>query len=359
MIIAFLGAWVSALSLPLVFLFKVTWDTFRKYHLSPFLVANIITLLGILYLILTLLGNLSPNPLIAFYIFNSSIILMGIIAIFVFIYFRLLRTEKLSISIISICVFLILLKIFSLIINPIGIYYYHEVYIREAHLTDLALLAPLITILLIIIEVSLLFKETRGNPMRKKYSKHLLAAYFWIALLVPTFMIGKKFRIISIFIPYLEGTLTSMIALYLSLIFYENPERLILLPVKFKGFLLHTYGGLAIIRKALDPRFEHIIPLASSLVASIVSLETAIEKPRAFYLFRVHKLIETTIIMFFGRITVGTFILSHDNIIVRDILKRIVLEFEEIVSYIDEGMITDEEISLAEKILDKYIEFLS
>ncbi len=62
--------------------------------------------------------------------------------------------------------------------------------------------------------------------------------------------------------------------------------------------------------------------------------------------------------MFFGKITVGTFIVNKDNAIVRTILKKVVLEFEEEIKYIDDGMILDDDIQLANDIIGKYIEFL-
>jgi len=352
-------AFGSLTLIPLCIFYIISRRTYLRYKLLPYKINELISLFGTLYIIFTLFASFVPLKIISFFFFNIAIVLVSIMVILSLAYFRILRVENLSTGVISLYFLLISIKIVSLVIDPLKVYRYNNIYMREGHLSTIALIAPIIALLLLIIEIALLYKQTRTNPKKKKYSRYILSAYIWVMILIPTYWIGMEFRLISILIPYLQALLISIIVLSLSIFFYHNPEKLILLPVHIKGFLLHTYGGLAIIKKPLDEVFRHSIALSSSLVASIIGLETAIEELREIYLFRVHKLIETTIIMFFGRITVGTFILNKDNSVIRAILRKIVLEFERTVGYIDEGMITDEEISLAEKILDKYIEFLS
>ena len=344
---------------PIAILLIIVRKAYSAYKLAPLKMKELIAFISILYLIFTSLGNLSTSKSVAFFFFESSIIILTIMAILAFLYFRLLRTEKIAFEILIICFLIIFLKVISLISNPIQIHKHDDIFVREADLSIYGVVASITVLALISIEAGLLYKDASRKPHGKKYSRYLLNAYSIVVILVPLYLVGSVLEIFSIFIPYLQGVLVSMIALYLAIVFRKKPEKLVLLPVHIRGLLLHTYGGLAIFRKALDPSFERVIALSSSLVASIIGLETAIEELRKTYIFRVHQLIETTIIMFFGKITVGTFVLNRDNSVIRAILRKIVLEFERTVGYIDEGMITDEEITIAKKILNRYMEFLS
>jgi len=234
---------------------------------------------------------------------------------------------------------------------------YGDIIIREAHISLIALIPSTLSIILIAIEASLLYRDSKKTPSCNAHSHNLLLAYLFPMSLPPIYLLGHAFEIISILVPYLEGLVVSMIASYLAITFRRAPHKLVLLPVHVRAFLLHTHAGLKIMEIAFDTAFKNILALASSLIASIIGLEMAIEGRVIAYIFRVHRLSENVIIMFFGKHTVGTFITNRENSVIRDILRNIVLEFEA-TEILDEGIIMDPEIEKAHHVLDKYMDLI-
>jgi len=345
--------------IPLIIGFKLVRDLYNKYNLWPFLLNEAIVILGIMYITLTFAGNLSPNAFMAFIMFNASLIIANIIIIFTYIYFRALRTETINTSIVVLCFILFSFKVVTLYLDPIKVFPANSsIFLRTAHLTPLALISPLILIGLIIYEVTMLYIGARIDTKRKPYASKLMLTYILIIFLLPIYYIGYESIYISIIIPYLQGFTLGIVALSISILFRHDPSKLLLIPINIRGFLLHTYGGLAIIRKAIHKDFESVVALSSALVASIIGLESAIVGRERKNFFMIHKLMKLAIIMYFGNFVIGTIVANKDNIVLRDILRNIVKEYEDNIGSVDEGMITNREIDMANKILEEWKDFI-
>ncbi len=204
----------------------------------------------------------------------------------------------------------------------------------------------------------MLYLNARYDSRRRPYASKLMLTYILVIVIVPFFYFGFESLYVSVLIPYLQGFILSIIALSISILFHRDPSKLVLIPIHINGFLLHTYGGLAILRKAFSADFESAVALSSALVASIIGLESAIVGREKKNFYMVHKLMKIVIIMYFGNFVVGTIVANKDNIVLRDILRNIVREYEDSVGSVDEGMITNREIDKAMEILDNWKDFL-
>ncbi len=346
------------LLIPEILLFDIAFKVYREYRLSVFELKMGMAVLSSLYMFFTLVGNIVLDFSLAFIFFNVSIILLSFSGYLLYVYFYLLRTEKITAYVISLVIIFIVLKAISLMINPLKIYVFDDVILREAHLSPIAIILSSTIIFLILFELTRLYLHIRKKTHYRKYSRAITGSYSLIIIMLPLYIIGAKIKTISIIIPYLQGALSSVVVLYLVLYFRNHPERLVLLPVYARGLIIHTYGGLAIIKKPLEEKADRLVVLASALVASLISLEQTIIKLKHGYRMRVYNLIDSKILILFGNKSVGTIIVNRDNPIVRNILREIIREFETAVDSIDEGMITNWEIDLAERIIEKYLEFL-
>jgi len=351
-------ATIIPLILPEFLLLKLALKVYRKYHLNIFKIKIIVAILSIFYLLVSLAANLVIDYFVAFLLFNISILIIVISGLLLYIYFYILRAEEITPYVLTLCLLLVFFKGISLLMNPIKVYVLDDIMIREAHLSPFSVLISSIIISLIIFELARLHKYVKRKIHYKKYSRAIAGTYSMIIIMIPLFIIGSKFKTISILIPYLQGALTSFVMLYLVLYFQKNPEKVVLLPVYVRGFLIHTYGGLSVVRRAISREAERLVVLASALVASLISLEATIIKLGKEYKMRTYDLIDSKILILFGKKSVGTVIINRDNSVVRNILNQIISEFEDKIGSIDEGMITNREIDLANSIINKYIEFL-
>lgn len=345
--------------IPMIIGFKLVRDSYMKHHLWPFLLNEIIVILGILYIVLTAAGNLSFNAYVASIFFNSSLILAYIMIILTYIYFRALRAETISTLVIVFCSFLLIFKVIMLYISPLEVFRIPDnLFLRTAHLGFLALIPTIILIGLILYEVTMLYIHARSDLNKRPYASKLMSTYVLIAFLIPFYYTGHASIYVSIIIPYIQGLIFGLIALTISILFRHNPDKLVLLPIRIKGLLLHTYGGLAILREAISRDFERVVALSSALVASIIGLETAIVGRERKNFFMINKLMKCTIVMYFGNFVIGTIVSDRNNIVLRDIIRNIVKEYENKVGLVDEGMITNREIDAANEILDGWRSFL-
>jgi len=256
-------------------------------------------------------------------------------------------------------VILLLIKAISLLLDPIKVYAYNEITLREAHLSPLSLLVTMILVTMLANEIGLLIKDCWSMKPKRIYVKRLLTGYLSVMLgIFLLAVLANFYMFMSVFIPYLQGILICFGALYLFLLFRKNLEKLALLPTEVLGFIIHTYGGIPIIREPFSSKFNKTIALSSSLIATIVGLEEAISGKKIYGEIRTHHLIKITITMFFGKLTVGTFIASKDTAVLRDILRNIIETYERKVKYIDEGMVTDSDIRIAKEIMLEHINFI-
>jgi len=308
-------------------------------------------------MVFTLLGNFAPDILLAEIFFSISIVLMSIAVIIVFIYLRHLRLEKIGIQTILFLLFLLVIKTSALISNPVNIHKINGVFLREVHLWP-SFFVTLFLVILITVEFGLYIRDCLLLPTKKPNVKKLVPTYAIIVSALILFILAPESTILRVFLPYLEAILFGSGLTLLYVMFGRKSITLILLPIEIHGFLLHTYGGVPILREALLPKFEKTVALTSSLVASLIGLEMAIEGGELRNVFRTHRFSRTSIIMYFGRMVIGTIIANKDSAVLFNITKAIVNEFEEKIKYIDEGMILDSDVEKAQEILRKYLEIL-
>ncbi len=331
---------------------------YKQYPFKPFFIKLLETLLGIFYIIFNLLALFSPSIFLSTVFYSCSIISLMTVLALEALFLRILKRSTISLHYLILLSCIPIFKLILLVLHPINVFRIDNIFIREAHLQFFSVFLTDITILIIFYEFISLVRGLMEISSKRSYAIKLLLIYSLMLVFIPAFEYSKQYELLAIALPYIEGAAAEIAFFGIVLLFRKNPDRMLLLPIKVYGFLMHTYGGLPLIRKAFRNDYERAITLSSSLVASIISLEKAVEYGKKEDLFRPHKLINITILMYFGEFVVGTFISNDDNIVLREILKSIVDEFEKTIGYIDEGMVTDRDTRIAEDVLSKYIVIL-
>jgi len=339
-----------------IFFFSLIISIYRKFKLIQFLLKLIQAALGLTYIFLNFFAVFTVDLLLAKYLYSLSIICFSLIGILEGLFFHSLRATKMTIQYSAVPIGIILIKLSTLITYPIETYRYNGITLRTAHIHPLALLSTYIIISYILVEFFLFFFEVWKVNKKRSFAIKLSMVYLTLPpFLSVIYYLARKSPLLSISIPYIQAIVLGIWFQVIVFIFRKNPEKLILLPVRIRGFLMHTYGGIPLLKEPFEPGDARTVTVASSLIGAIIGLEEAIEKRRVNNIFRVHQLVETALVTFFGEMTLGTFICSKDNIVLRNILSKLIKEFEQEIGYIDEGMVLDEDIQIARKILYKYV----
>lgn len=311
------------------------------------------------YGLLTVIGHYSPSRDLSIFIFSLSVLTLVIAGGFNYLYFKYLLTEKIPTSSIVIVILIIIAKSVALYVSPIKVMKVDHLYVREAHLYPPSVFITYLIILLITYEtVKLLFAVWRKKT-KQDVAKKLTGVYLLLLMFMPIIALGREFFLLSVFLSFIQALYFSAMVFYLYYLFKDKAYSLALLPVRVISVLLHTYGGLNITARSLDPEHAQATRLVSSLLASLVTIETSSHTESSASHFNVYALTKYKLIVFFGKMIIGSIIADKDNLVLRQILKNIVETLENKVVYLDEGMITNIDIELAEKVIDKFKMFLT
>jgi len=250
----------------------------------------------------------------------------------------------------AILILVLIIKAVTVNIFPLKIEKLDRVNIYEVYGSVFPAIIYIFLATLLIGELILLLLRIK-NLDAKKWIIRLLPSLIFASLIVPITLpayISENFEIISY---YLMVMLLSTEVFSFYLMFGKDFPELVFSLSQIQGIFLHTYGGLPILREALSPEAKKIIPLASSLIASLISIEHTIEKKQFVNKFRTHKLLDRVILMYFGKVSIGIIIAKRSNLALRNILKNFVKKFESEIKYVNEGMILDSDMKAAESVL--------
>jgi len=338
----------------MVFFIKMVYGIYNQYKLTPFLIKIYQVFLAGFYVLLSSISPFLKNYFAALITYSISIVVINIATLSEGIFYHTLRTNVLKKSELIMLSSLIILKAISLIEDPVEIFVYHGLILRKLHLSFLSLAVSYAILAYMTMELILLVLDIWVKPHLKWLGAGLLLFYLLLIVAFQTINLLSKDKTISLLLPHIQ-TIGILIGFqFLIIVFRKNPRRLILLPVMVRGFLVHTYGGLIIYRETFFRHDERLLGLASSLVGALIGIVSSLEQEKKIGQYRVHQLVRTTIIFYFGKMTIGTIIVNRDNSVLREILGHIVDEFENEVKYIDQGMVTSEEISIMERIIERY-----
>ncbi|MHA1609144.1 MAG: hypothetical protein ACTSUJ_03970 [Candidatus Njordarchaeales archaeon] len=306
--------------------------------------------------ILEILGRIGPSKLYALTLFSVGILLINLAGVFFIFFLDLLLSPKISSTITIFSVIALLLKGLDLILNPLQIMQSSsQIWHRQAILTPLSLISLGILIFISIYQLIRIIHKT-GRGKKTHALKIVIILATTLVLLTSIYILGLMNVIAREAIPEIQiFLLTAMYALIL--VTLPPFPQLLMLPITVHGIVLMTYGGVPVYREAFTQQGRRSLALVSSLMASVVGLTRGIEELTTQKMFRTYELVEVIITVYYGKFAIGCIFSNGVNAALRDLLKRIIDEFEENVGVLDEGLVFDSDISAAKDVVDKYREF--
>ncbi len=331
-------------------IFAVHLRNFIQHRLDILLANCVVSICLLVSVTLTSLSNFSSDQGIAYLCFTIADFALVCTWILIIILLSLLRLEKMGLLYTAILILVLIIKAVTVNIFPLKIEKLDRVNLYEVYGSVFPAIIYIFLTTLLIGELILLLLRIK-NLDAKKWIIRLLPSLIFAFLIIPISLLSytsENFEIISY---YLMVMLLSTEVFSFYLMFGKDFPELVFSLSQIQGILLHTYGGLPILREALSPEAKKIIPLASSLIASLISIEHTIEKKQFVNKFRTHKLLDRVILMYFGKVSIGIIIAKRSNLALRNILKNFVKKFESEIKYVNEGMILDSDMKAAESVL--------
>jgi len=306
--------------------------------------------------ILEILGRMGPSKLYALTLFSVSILLINLAGVFFIYFLDLLLSPKISSTIAIFSMIALLLKGLDLILNPLQIMQSsNQIWHRQAILTPLSLISLGILTFIGIYQLIRIIHKT-GKEKKAYGLKIVIILAITLALLTSIYILGLMNVIAREVIPEIQIFLLTA-AYALILITLPPFPQLLMLPITVHGIVLMTYGGVPVYREAFTQQGQRSLALVSSLMASVIGLTKGIEETTTQKIFRTYELVEVVITVYYGKFAIGCIFSNGINAALKDLLKRIIDEFEERVGVLDEGLVFDSDVNAAKDVVDKYRDF--
>ncbi|MHA1665273.1 MAG: hypothetical protein ACTSVW_05510 [Candidatus Njordarchaeales archaeon] len=332
--------------------YKKSWK-YRNLLVIKLLIISYITTIGALSLFL--LSTFSFNIGITLVSGIIAELILSIAISFYVITIESLRVPRASDVVLTLVGLAVFFRFLSLILYPPHLLLTEDLLvitediITTYHLISISLLGLLITI-----EFALMILK----GFQKKEKKR--AVLFLGIPLSFSFLIGLHiiFNIslgpITASLYCVRYILVSVISCAFSIAIYYDPESILLLPVEIFGVAVTTKEGVEIASRTLrEERTKHV-RLGTLLLGLIYSLNLEFERRELTDAFESITLEDFNLLIYYGRSLIGTVIGKGQNLIVEDWLKNVVRETEKKIGEIESGLITDHEITIAEKVLDDF-----
>jgi len=162
----------------------------------------------------------------------------------------------------------------------------------------------------------------------------------------------KNYYSILLLITKNTYVLSSLIFITISIISVRDFRFLV--PLEVNGIFIVTKLGLTIASKPLCKDYENKMSTYSSLLATILALTEGLHFKRYSNVYQVYDTGVDLLLIYYGKKSVCTLIVKNDNLIIRDILKRINKRFEERVGSISDTVIDQKTIEIGERVIDSF-----
>jgi len=162
----------------------------------------------------------------------------------------------------------------------------------------------------------------------------------------------KNYYSILLLITKNTYVLSSLIFITISIITVRDFRFLV--PLEVNGIFIVTKLGLTIASKPLCKDYENKMSTYSSLLATILALTEGLHFKRYSNVYQVYDTGVDLLLIYYGKKSVCTLIVKNDNLIIRDILKRINKRFEERVGSISDTVIDQKTIEIGERVIDSF-----
>jgi len=201
---------------------------------------------------------------------------------------------------------------------------------------------------------ALFFAILRNFKMcRLQNSKKITAIWHLVLSLTEFPLLMKGFSDVLSYIKLYDLSLSFVLLHYtgiISLSFFvllmsrEHLFDIIFCRTGIYGVALLTKSGLKICSKAFDVEKGKVLEKATPLVAAFSALSFIIEDKVFYDIIRVEKLLDSNLLIYYGRRVIGCFLIGNLTQVSKTFIKALVKDFENRVR-IDEGLVkdTDEE----------------
>lgn len=355
-IIAIIPGWSAGAIVVLSYFLIKLWRAYNKYRFFVLKLKAIQTIVGILSIACNAFAMVCETVMCGLILYDIGLITVIIILDIEIIFIHLLRRERVSKLLIYVIASFTLIKALSLIGNPFKIIKLYNFYFREPHLKPGSVFISLILMFLLFAELLILIYKTPKRSWRRNMASKILLLY-GLALIFPAIFYVKPINDLQIIIPFFESINTSLFYAFIMYYFLEDPEYLHLLPVDLYGVLLTTFNGVSIFELCFDERFDRAINLAKSIMLSLLTVDMPRGKELSGTL-RVFNFSRFQIIFYISYFVVGVFVSNISNAVLVNVLKNITNEYEQLIKYPGDSLITDEEREVARSIVEKYIKLL-
>ena len=336
--------------------------TYGIYRLWIYTLFSTILLSIGLFFIFNISAKLIPSIPLSQFSYSVAIWIFNLVLALFVLYFHLQTSPRIPIGTIIALIALLFLKGYFLAIEPTHIMRGYWTNIRFTHSSLPSLTISMTLIFILIAEYSQFFRALIKTPTKLNKLFFLTLSYLSVLISLPTILIMCALLIQDFTAPLIEEIILSFIVILLYIYGSKDLSMLFMGPHEIRSFLMHTYGGLQIVSKNLiqEPliikRPARELSIEHSFIAVLIEIGELLEERRTLTeIFRSQRLGELRIIMYFGRLVIGSFVSQSDCFFIRDLLKNMVKDYEAALGDRDLYVIHDEHIILGEKIYEKYL----
>ncbi len=349
-----LSAWVIILSTIIfswVLLKGLKVLRIRQFFLL-LLFAITFCLIGIIQIIMLYIGVGD----LAIVLFKVSRILFLVPLICLIIYLDSVWRPQMSLGVTVIIIISFIFKVAYVVISPVE-------YILVEGSRILVLPFNFLHLIPFIMIFGLLFYEIINTyPVVKdaiKLNMLNLIAIFAVIIAIGTALEYSYplFKPQDIILAYFQYALSGIILSTTALIMRKKAFRR-LAPFVIYGAFISTKTGLNISHRAFVERFKPFIPMASSLLAAVLSLTAGIAEREFSDVFQLYRIERFSLVIYYGKKTVFAVLTKQDSKILREVIRSFTFIFETEAGEIPRTFIDDETIKLGNYILDRFQEML-
>ena len=314
---------------------------------SSFLVSEILEILILFSSDLSFAGGLAIGALIM-----SN---MGFAVFLLFL--ESLRSPKISKLFFSTVIFILSLKMISLILAPIKLQITGSVISRQLALTPIQLIPTLILIFIFAGQAVDLAMKALGNPKKANFLLWILIC--WILPMILTLGVYFVATHISndVSLTYVQYMSMSLGLVLLAIFISRKQMELFAMPINLIGILVSTSTGVLILKEVYDRIRSSAVDFASILagIVSILGQKVHIKTKGG----EIAKIVypELTYLMYSTRNLTIILVLNGDNSFIRSMLRSFGKELDSKIGQ-TESIITDYEINITKELIQKYFSFI-
>ena len=357
MISLYLMLLAVSLSLTSISLFILFRNFYKHLHL-PQVYSLIITAISflaseILEIIILFSHDISMARILVMLALVLSNTGLGIFLLFL----ESLRSPVISKLFFGIIIFMPILKVISLMVDPIKLNLTGSIITRQLALTPLNLIPTLILIFIFFGQTIDLSLKALKNKKKASFLLWILTCWILPVILILVIYFAASYFTSEIAFTYLQYLSISLGIVLLALFTSKKKMELFVMPIDLIGILVSTSSGVLILKEIYDEIRSSAIDLASIISGVVLMFGEQINiQPRRGGIAKIDYPELTYLIYSTGDLIISL-VLNGDNFFIRSMLKNFGNELEMRLGRM-ESIVTDYEINAARELIQKYFSFI-